>query len=187
MLIGYVRVSTEEQNEERQTQALKAIGAEKIYTEKKSGKNTTDRAELNKMLEFAREGDIIAAESISRIARNTKDLLNIVDNLQQNNIEFISLKENIDTRTPQGKFMLTVWAAMAELERENILQRQREGIEIAKAKGVYKGREKIQVDEKALKAAAARWRKGEITATAAMKELNIKPNTFYRRIKELNL
>ena len=83
--------------------------------------------------------------------------------------------------------MLTVFGALAELERESILERQREGIEIAKAEGKYKGRKPVAVDEAKLHAVCARWRAGEITATAAMKELNLKPNTFYRRVKELGL
>jgi DNA invertase Pin-like site-specific DNA recombinase len=102
-------------------------------------------------------------------------------------VEFVSLKENIDTTTPHGRFMLTVFGALAELERESILERQREGIEIAKADGKYKGRKPVAVNEAKFRAICARWRAGEITATAAMQEVGLKPNTFYRRIKELNL
>ena len=83
--------------------------------------------------------------------------------------------------------MLNVFAAMAELERENILQRQKEGIAIAKAQGKYKGKPPIKIDEKQFKTVCKRWKSGEITATQAMKELNLKPNTFYRRVKELNI
>ena len=102
-------------------------------------------------------------------------------------LEFVSLKENIDTTTPQGRFMLTVFGALAEMERENILERQREGIEIAKGAGKYKGRKPLDVDETQFKAVCARWRAGEITATAAMQEVGLKPNTFYRRVKEMGL
>lgn len=102
-------------------------------------------------------------------------------------VEFVSLKENIDTTTPQGRFVLTVFGALAELERENILERQREGIEIAKGAGKYKGRKPLAVDETQFNAACARWRAGEITATAAMQEVGLKPNTFYRRVKEMGL
>jgi DNA invertase Pin-like site-specific DNA recombinase len=107
MLIGYVRVSTEEQNEARQITALQERNVNKLFVDKKSGKNA-DREALKEMLLFVRDGDTIIMESISRIARSTKDLLNIIDTLTQKNVEFISLKENIDTTTPQGKFMLTV-------------------------------------------------------------------------------
>lgn len=102
-------------------------------------------------------------------------------------VEFISLKESIDTTTPQGRFMLTVFGALAELERENIFERQREGIEIAKAEGKYKGRKPIDFNESRMRALCGKWCAGEMTATAAMKELGLKPNTFYRRFKELSL
>ena len=97
------------------------------------------------------------------------------------------MKECIDTSTPQGKFMLTVFGAMAELERESILERQREGIAIAKEQGKYKGRKKIAVDDNKFKEVITRWRSGDITATKAMEELEMKPNTFYRRVKEAGL
>ena len=136
------------------------------------------------MLTYVREGDIVITESISRIARSTRDLLGIIDALASKGVGFISLKETIDTTTPQGKFMLTVFAAMAELERENILQRQKEGIAIAKAQGKYRGKKPIQIDEKQFKAVCARWRAGQITAVKAMNELNLKANTFYRRVNQ---
>lgn len=113
--------------------------------------------------------------------------MNIVDTLTQKKVEFISLKESIDTTTAQGRFMLTVFAAMAELERENILQRQKEGIAIAKAAGKYKGKPPIKIDEKQFRAVCHRWRDGNITARQAMDELKVKPNTFYRRVKQLGL
>ena len=186
MYIGYIRVSTLEQNEGRQVEALEAAGVEKTYIDKASGKNT-NRPQLKSMIDHLRSGDIVVTESISRIARNTKDLLCIVEELQRQGVEFISLKENIDTTTPQGKFMLTVFAAMAELERESILERQREGIALAKAQGAYKGRKPVDVDESRFKAVCKRWRAGEMTARAAMLEVGLKPNTFYRRVKEMGL
>ena len=179
--IGYVRCSTVEQNEARQLKMMEAQKVEKIFLDKASGKNT-DREQYKAMMAFIREGDTVIVESISRIARNTKDLLTIISNLTERNVEFVSLKENIDTTTPHGRFMLTVFGALAELERESILERQREGIEIAKAEGKYKGRKPVAIDEAKFRAICARWRAGEITATTAMKELNLKPNTFYRRV-----
>ncbi len=186
MIIGYIRVSTEEQNDGRQCEALREYGVDRWYTDKKSGKNT-ERQGLNDMLEFMRDGDVIVTESISRIARSTKDLLNIIERINKKNAVFVSLKENIDTSTPQGKFMLTVFGAMAELERESILQRQREGIALAKTEGKYKGRQPISIDNTQFKAVCARWRSGEITARKAMDELRLRPNTFYRRVKEMGL
>lgn len=181
----YARVSTEDQNETRQTIMAKELGIDEkyIYIDKQSGKDT-NRKEFQRMMNFLREGDILYTESISRIARSTKDLLNIVEELQNKGVEFISLKENIDTTTPQGKFMLTVFGAMATLEREQLLQRQKEGIEVAKAQGKYKGKPKMKIDDKSFVEECQKWRNGEQTATQTMKNLNLKPNTFYRRVKE---
>ena len=186
MKVFYIRCSTAEQNEARQIKMAEEQKADKIFIDKASGKNT-DREQFKKMLDFVREGDVIITESISRISRNTRDLLKTIDILKEKQVEFISLKESIDTTTPQGRFMLTVFGALSELEREIILQRQREGIEIAKAEGKYKGRKPVAINEIKFRAVCARWRAGEITATAAMKELNLKPNTFYRRVKEMEL
>lgn len=186
MRVGYVRCSTVEQNEARQLKMMEEQNAEKLFIDKASGKNT-DRTEFKAMMAFVRTGDIVIVESISRIARNTRDLLSIVSDLTEKGVEFVSLKENIDTTTPQGRFMLTVFGALAELERENILERQREGIEIAKNEGKYKGRKPVEIDEAKFKTVCGRWRAGEITATAAMQEVGLKPNTFYRRVKEMGI
>ena len=106
--------------------------------------------------------------------------------LTEKQVEFISLKENIDP-PPKGRFMLTVFGALAEPEWENIPERQREGIEIAKSEGKYKGLRPLEVDKAQFKDACRRWRSGEITATAAMQEVGLRPNTFYRRVKEMGL
>ena len=188
MKTGYVRVSTLEQNEARQVKALLEAGVaeDAIYIDKKSGKNT-DREQLQALLRFVRKGDVVVTESISRVARNTKDLLSIIEELTNRGVDFVSLKENIDTTTPQGRFMLTVFAAIATLDRESILERQREGIEIAKSRNVYKGGKKKDIDRKKFTAIVQRWRSGEMTATEAMKLLELKPNTFYRRVNEWGL
>ncbi len=145
MKLGYVRCSSADQNPARQEEILKEAGCEKIFVDRMSGKDT-NRPQLQKMLEYVREGDVLYVESISRLARSTRDLLNLIDQLQQKDVAFESQKEKIDTTTPQGKFMLTVFAAMADLEREQIRQRQKEGIAIAKAAGKYSGRQAIVVD-----------------------------------------
>lgn len=188
MLVGYVRISTVEQNEARQIEALQQRGVDpdNFYIDKQSGKNT-DRPALKELLAYVRRGDTVVTESISRIARNTKDLLTIIEQLQKKGVEFVSLKESIDTTTPQGKFMLTIFAAMAELERDNILQRQAEGIAIAKAQGKYKGRKPIQIDDTLFRSTVAEWRQGKITAKAAMEVVWLKSNTFYRRVKSAGL
>ena len=181
MKIGYVRVSTEGQNTARQELLMQELGVDQVYIDRMSGKST-DRPELIKMMGFVREGDTVVVESISRFARNTQDLLRLVEQLTAKNVEFVSKKEAIDTTTPTGKFMLTIFGAVAELEREYILQRQREGIAIAKANGVYKGRKPIQRPEFA--SVVADWQHGSITAVEAMKRLNMKPSTFYRKVRE---
>lgn len=142
MKAAYVRVSTEEQNEARQIEALKKHSIEKWFTEKISGKNM-DRPQLQAMLEFVREGDTVYIHDFSRLARSTKDLLEIVERLQEKGVHLVSNKENLDTGTPTGKLMLTMIAAINEFERQNLLDRQREGIAIAKRNGIYKGRKKV--------------------------------------------
>lgn len=142
MKIGYVRVSTVEQHEERQIIELKEkANVERIYKDKLSGKNT-ERPQLRAMIDFAREGDTIYISEFSRLARSTKDLLNIIQDLREKGVQVISLKENFDTSTPAGELAMTVFAAIATFERKIMLQRQAEGIAVAKAKGVYKGRQK---------------------------------------------
>ena len=182
MKIGYVRVSTEEQNTALQEIMLRELGVDELFVDRASGKNA-DRPELNRMMNFVRRGDTVIVESISRFARNTRDLLDLVERLTEKQVEFVSRKEAIDTTTPTGKFMLTVFAAVAELEREYILQRQREGIAIAKQQGKYRGRPpKAYPDFERI---AARWQKGEITAVQAMKQLGMSKTRFYERVKRL--
>lgn len=143
MKVAYVRVSTIEQNEARQLEALKQYQIEEWYIEKASAKDTK-RPELQKMLKFVREGDTVYIHDFSRIARSTKDLLDIVEQLQEKGVHLVSNKENIDTSTPTGKLMLTMIGAINEFERENLLERQREGIAIAQREGKYTGRKKIE-------------------------------------------
>ena len=157
----------------------KSLGVDKIYIDRLSGKNT-DRPALLEMLGFVREGDSVIVESISRFARNTKDLLELTEQLNNKRVQFISQKENIDTDTPAGKFMLTIFGAVAELEREYIRQRQREGIEIAKQQKKYKGRPAKQLDT--FDEIYQQWKSGNITATFASMQLNISRSTFYRKV-----
>lgn len=181
MKIGYIRVSTQEQNTIRQEVMMEQLGVEELYIDKASGKNT-DRPELKKMIAYVRRGDTVNVESISRFARNTRDLLNLMEQLSAKGVEFVSKKEAIDTTTPTGKFMLTVFGAVAELEREYILQRQREGIEIAKQQGRYKGRKPLT--HPGFQEIVARWRRGELTAAEASRRLGMSKATFYRKVKE---
>lgn len=183
MKVGYVRVSMKEQNTARQEITMEALGVEKLFVDKCSGKNT-DRPELKKLLAFVREGDTVVVSEISRFARNTRDLLNLVDQLTEKGVQFESQKEKIDTTTPAGKFMLTVFAAVSQLERDYIKSRQKEGIDAKKERGKYVGRQAIPVDKKKFEQEYGLWKSGHITAKAAMGHLGLKPNTFYRRVKE---
>ena len=180
MKIGYIRVSTQEQNTIRQEVLMQELGVDEVYIDRMSGKNT-NRPELKRMMEYVRRGDTVIVESISRFARNTRDLLELVEKLTEQGVEFVSKKEAIDTTTPTGKFMLTIFGAVAELEREYILQRQREGIAIAKEQGKYTGRRATQPPD--FERIITQWRIGEITAVEAMKTLKMSKTTFYRRVK----
>ena len=179
MKIGYVRVSTKEQNTARQEELMKLLEVDRVYIDKMSGKDM-ERPFLQEMMNFVREGDSVVVESISRFARNTKDLLELTEQLNSKHVQFVSQKENIDTNTPAGKFMLTIFGAVAELEREYIRQRQREGIEIAKQQKKYKGRPAKQLDT--FDEIYQQWKSGNITATSASMQLNISRSTFYRKV-----
>lgn len=183
MKVGYCRVSTAEQNTARQEELMKELGVETVFIDKASGKSTAQREKLLEMLGYVREGDVLIVSEISRLARNTKDFLEIMELLERKKVQFISKKETIDTSTPQGKCMMVIFAAMAEMERGHILQRQREGIEIAKREGKYLGRKPIEMDEVLFKKRYPVWKAKKITATAFMKELGLKRTTFYRRVK----
>lgn len=153
----------------RQEVLMQELGVDEVYIDRLSGKNT-DRPELKKMMDYVRKGDTVIVESISRFARNTRDLLELIEKLSEKGVEFVSRKEAIDTTTPTGKFMLTVFGAVAELEREYILQRQREGIAIAKAQGKYAGRKLIERSN--FDAVEKLWRAGTISAAEAMRRLD---------------
>ena len=178
--IGYIRVSTAEQNTARQEVLMEELGVDMVFIDRASGKNA-QRPELARMLEFVRKGDTVVVEAISRFARNTRDLLELVERLTTKGVEFVSRKEAIDTTTPSGKFMLTIFGAVAELEREYILQRQKEGIAIAKANGTYKGRPPTICPD--FDRVVTQWQSGEITAQEASRRLGISPSTFYRKLK----
>lgn len=183
MKIGYVRVSSNTQNPERQEVLMEKLGVEKVYIDVCSGKDS-NRPQLMAMMDFIREGDTIIVESISRLARNTKDLLTLTDAMIEKGVDFISQKETIDTNTPAGKAMLTIFGAISQLERDYIRERQQEGIALKKAKQGYQGRPPIQIEEEEFKGVYDTWKSGEITARVAMKKLGLKPNTFYRRVKK---
>ena len=183
MIVGYVRVSTVEQNEGRQLQTMKKHNVERIFLEKVSAKDT-NRLELQAMLEFVREGDTIVIDDFSRLARSTKDLLELVELLESKKVKLISNKENIDSSTATGKLMLTMIGAINEFERANLLERQREGIAIAKAQGKYKGRKKVKIDN--FEIHYNRYITREINKSQLAKELGVSRPTLDKLIKEQN-
>ncbi len=178
MIFGYVRVSTIQQNTDRQVEALTAYGVDRLLEEHLSGKDLK-RPKLQQMLEALREGDIVVVTSVDRIARSAKDLLNLVDYINSQGAHFKSLDNQIDTSKDMGKFILTILAAVAELERTTILERQRQGIEIAKREGRYKGRKRKEIQN--FDRVYQQWFDHKISAEQAAKLLEVSRATFYRR------
>lgn len=182
--IGYIRVSSIEQNTESQKSLLGNVGLDKVFEEKLSGKNT-DRPQLKAMLDYVREGDTVYVKDLSRLARNTKDLLDIVEYLNNKGVGLFSIKENIDTSTNFGKLMLTFLGAIYEFERANLLERQRDGIAVAKKQGKYKGRKQVPKPAN-FKEVYQKWINRQITSISAIRELNISEYAFYKFVREEN-
>jgi DNA invertase Pin-like site-specific DNA recombinase len=181
---SYVRVSTVDQNIDRQLDAMKILGIPpvRIFIDKQSGKDTA-RHQLQKLLATVEQGDTVIVESVSRFARNTRDLLDLVEQLTSKGVEFVSQKENIDTTTPTGKFMLTVFGAVAELERGYILQRQAEGIAAAKRRGVRFGRTTIKPPDN-FPELVMLWEGGKLPIAVLLERTGLKQATFYNRLRE---
>lgn len=183
MKVAYIRVSTEEQNEARQIEAMKDKGIEKYFKEKVSAKSMK-RPQLAAMLDFVREGDTVYIHDFSRLARSTRDLLTIVEQLDAKGVQLISNKESLDTHTPTGKLMLTMIAAINEFERENLLERQREGIAIAKKEGKYMGRKPIEIDDAVFITAYEQYKRRELTKKGLAEKLNVSRPTLDKMIKD---
>ncbi|PWL74624.1 MAG: resolvase [Prevotellaceae bacterium] len=181
MVFGYVRVSTKNQNTDRQVEALKKYGVDKLIIEKVSGKNL-NRPDLMNMIGGLREGDTVVVLSFDRFARNTKDLLNLVDSIEKKGAYFKSLQEGLDTSGDMGRFIMTILGAVGELERKSILERQRQGIEIAKREGRFKGRRRKEIDD--FEKVYQQWQDGKVSSEQAAKLLDISRSTFYRRKAE---
>lgn len=183
MIVGYVRVSTVEQNEARQLATMEKYNVDRVFQEKVSAKDT-NRPELKAMLDFVREGDSIVIHDFSRLARSTKDLLDIVETLEDKRVTLVSAKENIDTSTATGKLMLTMIGAINEFERTNLLERQREGIAIAKEQGKYKGRKEVTISDEVWNDLYSKYLNREINKTQLAKELGVSRPTLDKLIKE---
>lgn len=186
MNVCYLRVSTEEQNLARQQEAMKDKNIERWFEEKVSAKDT-NRPQLKAMLEFVREGDVVYIHSFDRLARSTKDLLDIIEQLNAKGVSLVSNKENLDSSTPQGKLMITMLGAINEFERANLLERQREGIAIAKAEGKFKGRQVREIDEDLFNKKYALYSIRQINKTQLAKELNISRPTLDKLLKDKGL
>lgn len=182
--IAYIRVSAVDQNLESQKELLQKCTINKWFEEKISGKNA-DRPQLQAMLEYVREGDTVYVKDLSRLARNTKDLLDIVEYLTNKGVALKRIKENIDTSSNFGKLMITFLAAIYEFERANLLERQRDGIAVAKLKGKYKGRKKVDKPAN-FSEVYQKWLNREIKSVTAIRELNISEYAFYKFVKEEN-
>ena len=179
--VAYIRVSTLEQNTESQFEILESYKIDKYFEEKVSGKNT-DRPKLLEMIDYVRNGDTVYIKDFSRLARSTKDLLWIIEELEKKEVKLISYKENFDTSTPAGKLMVTMLGAIYEFERANLLERQKDGIAVAKKEGKYKGRKKINKPAN-WHEVYSDWSCRKITAKKACELLKLKTNTFYNFVK----
>lgn len=186
MRVAYVRVSTADQNEARQLEALEKYNIEKWYIEKVSGKDT-NRPKLKEMLDFVRDGDIVYIHDFSRLARSTKDLLDVIEFLGDKGVQLVSNKENLDSSTPSGKLMVTMLGAIYEFERTNNLERQREGIEIAKREGKFKGGQVKRIDDTEFDKCYEDYKERKINKTQMAELLKISRPTLNKLLKDKGL
>ena len=180
MIIGYARVSTIDQNLDRQIDALTENGAEKIFTEKVTGKKS-DRPELMRMMDQLRDGDIVIISELTRLSRSTKDLFAIVEQIQAKGANIKSLKETwLDTTTPHGKLMFTIFAGLSQFEADLIAQRTREGLAAARARGRMGGRPKV--DASSIEKAIKLYNSNQYSMREIEEMTGVKKSTFYRNL-----
>ena len=180
MLVGYARVSTQDQNPRLQLDALKAEGCEKIFVEKASGAQR-DRPELSAAIDYARAGDTLVVWKLDRLARSLKQLIETIEGLEQREIGFRSLTEAIDTTTSGGRLVFHIFASLAEFERSIIRERTRAGLEAARSRGRTGGRPPALTD-KDLTAAKAMLKDDTMTVEEIAKQLGVAPSTLYRHL-----
>lgn len=183
MKIGYARVSTQDQNLDMQITALEKFGCEKIFKEKKSA--VKERPELEKMIVQLRKGDIIVVFKLDRLGRSLKHLIDLVNNFREKGVEFISLNDNIDTTTAQGRFTFNMFASFAEFERELIKERTIAGLEAARERGRVGGRKKGLSKEAQTKALACyqMYNDKSKSIQEILTVTGVSKSTFYRNIK----
>ena len=179
---GYARVSTEAQNLDRQIDVLKKYGVDHVYTEKMTG-TKKDRPELSKMLDRMTDGDIIVVESLSRLGRSTKDLIELIELFHSKGVHLVSLKESIDTNTSTGKLLFTLMSAIAQFERDTIADRTREGLRAARARGRTGGRPKINTDN--IKKAIKLYHTRQYSIREIEELTGIKKSTLYRNVQDV--
>lgn len=179
-LIGYARVSVVTQRLDLQIDALNQHGVERIFSEKMTG-TRSDRPQLQEMLKFLREGDTVVVWKLDRIGRSMRDLINIVTNLQEKGVHFVSLKENIDTSSATGKLIFGIFASLAEFERDLISERTRAGLDAAKARGRKGGRP--GVDEEKIALAVKMHESKQYSIPEILRATGISRTTLYRYLK----
>ena len=180
MLLGYARVSTDQQDHALQLDALRVAGCDKLFVETASG-TRTDRPELAKALEQARQGDVLVVWRLDRLARSLRHLIDIADDLNRRGVALKSITESIDTTTPSGRFMFNILGALSSMEREIIVERTRAGLIAAAARGRRGGRP-AALDESKIRAAKAMLGSGNMSATEVAQQLGCAPSTLYRHL-----
>ena len=181
MTYGYARVSTTDQNLDRQQDALYNYGIDKLYCEKLSGTKKS-RPELDRLLKDLREGDTVVIESLSRLGRSVKNLSELMEIFNEKKIRLVSLKETIDTTSSTGRLLFTILSSLAQFERDVLVERTNEGLAAARARGRMGGRPRT--DEKVIQKAVALYRTRQYTVSEIVDITGISKSTLYRFIND---
>lgn len=181
MIVGYARVSTQEQNLQMQLDELQKFGCFEIFEEKLSG-TSKERPALNEMLKMLREGDRVVVYKLDRISRSTKHLIELAELFEQKGVEFVSVRDNIDTSTAMGRFFFRVMASIAELERDITSERTKSGLAAARARGRKGGRP--GTDPKKIKTALKMYDSKQYSISEITKTVGISAPTLYRHIEK---
>ena len=180
-VFGYARVSTEQQNLDRQLDMLQKYGVDFIYNEKMTG-TKRNRPELEKLLERLTEGDTVVVESLSRLGRSTKDLIWLMETFNSKGVNLVSLKESIDTTTSTGKLLFTLMSALAQFERDVLADRTKEGLAAARARGRKGGRKPIDSD--AVRKAVKLYKTCQYTVSEITELTGVRKTTLYKNLKD---